>query len=72
MYDAINVMIAIGIITKDNNNTLQFNTSINEKEKTLNQIKFYNEKMNEKRNSIMQRQEALVKLVSKVRSSILH
>jgi len=59
-------MIAIGIITKDNNGTLIYNSTINEKEKTLNQIKLYREKIQDKRNSILQRQETLIKLISKV------
>ncbi len=66
MYDAINVMIAIGIIIKDSNNSLQYNNSLNAKDKHLNQIKFYKDKINEKKRSISQRQDVLVKLISKV------
>ena len=58
-------MIAIGVITKDNNN-LQYNTTINEKEKTLTQIKILKEKIIEKKKSVLQKQESLVKLTSKV------
>ena len=58
-------MIAIGIITKDNNN-LQYNTTINEKEKSLNQIRNFKEKIIDKKKSVLQKQESLIKLISKV------